>query len=957
MPQQILKEYKMFYSLSKLLLALVLLSDISPLMAKEVDIKTLKVDVATDYGVLVTEIHYDEKQRAQALEVREIIRNDLIKVVNYFKYVPHDMVHINLDPYYKFSNGNAITFPTNTINLYPLAPSNQSHLMGVESWMQGLLVHEYIHLTHLDKTRGIWNIGRHIFGTIAKIPTGVVPSWFTEGIATWGESHLIKGGRLHHSLFNTETVNYFLRNNKCETIDCLDNPESFPNRSLAYWAGSHFIQYLENKKPDTVACLVHKNASSFPFLLNEVFSECTGKTAQDNFEDFKKEMLESLPPMTKEQETWGEVIKNTYGYDNFQKGIVFDGKQLFKVEVDRYHEALVSYDREDNVPMVTKSYPYPIGEITETFVTKSSGENEESKYLIMSFLDDPNFRETSKNWYLVDAFTLDIEKKLPFSYDPQYVNYLGDRLFLLSSFENGKWTLSLSRLNEDLSKEESHYVLANLDQSFHLKGIEKKGDYIYMMYNQFESNLISALLVNAIKELRFENQLLYKTQNVLNVMMTDIDGAIFKDGEDYFFIDRSSGEFELFKLKPEAFRTVTKMYISDDLVVVLSNRIKSNKLSKGELFKKIKEEGTFQEKLVLKDIGVGLPAPYMLDQKEENFPQFYHFIPHYWFLTSGSSENVSSIGLQTAFNDPMDYTTAQVNVLTFPEISKVGGNFNLNHRFQNPSDLLGVNVYLEQDYFQSNASTVVNQTRKLTLSAYYTFLQRDWNFTPMLTYGFEDASDFISTNKLRTQSASFLTNYQAIVYQSFWQKFNLLASIQRSQLEEKKDFYTFKSKASSEWRFTNRFVGGVNVSYAKQFKDDFNRGVIFGGGSSDYLNARFFEFYGIPYGDVYGNEISTLRLFLDYNLWDVYRGRNLFPLFIKEVHLLLGREFLSADRILIENKGLLRDKVISSVFFGPKITGNVFYYVPFELEIIFSHIRQSQIGTLNNVEANIKISL
>lgn len=952
MPQQISKEYKMFNSLSKLFLAIVLLSNISPAMAKEVDIKTLKVDVATDYGVLVTEIHYDEKQRAQALEVREIIKNDLIKVVNYFKYVPHDMVHINIDPYQKISNGSATTFPTNVINLYPLAPSNQSHLMGVENWMKGLLVHEFIHITHLDKTRGIWNIGRHIFGTIAKIPTGVVPSWFTEGIATWGESHLINGGRLHHSLFNTETVNYFLRNKKCETIDCLDQPEYFPGRSLAYWAGSHFIEYLENKKPETVACLVHKNASSFPFSLNKVFLECTGKNVQDNFEDFKKEMIANIPPMTKEQETWGEVIKNTYGYDNFQKGVVFDGKQLFKVEVDRYHEALVSYDREDNVPMVTKSYPYPIGEITETFSA-----SEDTKYLVMSFFDDPNYRETSKNWYLIDAYTLDIELKLPFSYDPQYVNYLGDNLFLLASFDNGKWILSLSRLSADFKKEESHYVLATLDQSFHLKAMEKRGDYVYLSYNQFESNLASALEVSAIKDLRFENKLLYKSKNVLNVVMTDVDGAIFKDGEDYFFVEKKDGEFDLYQLRPEAFRPAAKVYISDDLVVVLSNRLKSNKLSKHELFKKIKEEGEFKEKLTLKDIGFGLPAPYMLDQKEENFPKFYHFIPHYWFLTTGSSENLSSVGLQTSFNDPMDYTTAEVSVLTFPDISKVGGNFNLNHRFQNPSDLLGVNFYLEQDYFQSNVSEVVNKTRKLTMSAYYTFLMRDWNFTPAFTYGFEDASDFVSSNKLRTQTLGLQTNYQAMVYQKFWQKFSLMTSIQRNQLEDKKDFYTFRGKTSSLWRFTNRFTGGVNLSYAKQFKDDFNRGVIFGGGTSNHLNSRFFEFYGIPYGDVYGNEISTLRLFIDYNVWDIYRGKNLFPLFIKEVHLLLGREFLSAERILIENKGLLRDKVISSIFVGPKITGNAFYYIPFELEVIFSHIRQSQIGELNNVEANIKISL
>ena len=223
-----------------LLFTLLLNLTFSNVQAEE--FKTINVSMPTNYGTFFGEIHYSEKDLALALRVERIIKEDLIKVINYFEYVPYDVVHFNLDPYLRLTNGNARTFPTNIINLYNFPASNLDHLIVMENWLQGLVLHEFVHITHLDQTRDYLSIGRQIFGTIAKVPVGIVPRWFTEGIAVWGESHLINGGRLNNPLFNKELLIQLKKPNFCKMIDCLDTPGDFPNGQLAYWAGAHFIE-------------------------------------------------------------------------------------------------------------------------------------------------------------------------------------------------------------------------------------------------------------------------------------------------------------------------------------------------------------------------------------------------------------------------------------------------------------------------------------------------------------------------------------------------------------------------------------------------------------------------------------------------------------------------------------------------------------------------------------------
>ena len=428
------------YRLS-LLMFLLFSITFSPMgFAKSVALKTIAVDLDTNYGTLKTEIHFDARDLEVALKVKKIVKTDLIKVVNYFQHVPKNTVHLNVDPYLRLTNGNARVFPTNIINLYNFPASNSEHLIVMEDWMRGLIFHEFIHITHLDQTSDYVDVGRQIFGSVAKLLPGVVPRWFTEGIATWGESHLINGGRLHNPLFRKELLIQFLRIEYCTTIDCLDEPGVYPHGQLAYWAGAHFIEYLENQKAGTVKCLVQKNSGGLPFFLNNVFEYCTGKTAQDLFAEFRKSFISDQPAITPENEAWGDKISNAFGSDDLQKGIVLDGNKLFKIEKSRYSEALVSYDLQDNVNMMVSKFSYPVSDLAGiTHVQEANNEDsDEGKFLIVAFNEDMAFREKNRVWRLVNTETLLIETLLPLKNDPSYVIGLGNNRYLTASFVSGR---------------------------------------------------------------------------------------------------------------------------------------------------------------------------------------------------------------------------------------------------------------------------------------------------------------------------------------------------------------------------------------------------------------------------------------------------------------------------------------------------------------------------------------
>ena len=229
-----------------------------------------------------------------------------------------------------------------TLLTYP--PTGSGYLVGRDDWIRNLLIHELVHIVHLDMTEGFPDIVRTIFGSIGKFG-GIVPVWFSEGLATWAETAFTSGGRGRSRLLRYETDRKLLDGDFCRTIDCLDSPGVYPRGSTAYWVGWRFLSFLEERKEGTLRCLVKTNSGKVPFFFYQAFHECTGRSAPENFADFLSSLRRHYagewraPPLFEAVELpdGGEGIE-------FQRGMVVDGNRAYYADDDDGRSFLNEFD-------------------------------------------------------------------------------------------------------------------------------------------------------------------------------------------------------------------------------------------------------------------------------------------------------------------------------------------------------------------------------------------------------------------------------------------------------------------------------------------------------------------------------------------------------------------------------------------------------------------------------------
>ena len=928
--------------------------------AKSVNLKTIKVNLASKFGLLESEIHFDERDIQTALKAKKIIEKDLIKVINYFQYVPRDTVHFNINPYLRLTNGSATSFPTNIVSLYNFPSDNSSHLVAMQDWLRGLIIHEFTHIVHLDQTSGYLEIGRKIFGSVAKIPVGITPRWFVEGIAVWSESHLISDGRLNNPLFRKELLSQFLRNEFCDSIDCLDAPGVFPNGQLAYWAGAHFIEYIEEKKPDAIRCLVRENSGNIPFFLNSTFKLCTGDSAKILFNEFREHFIKAESE-TDENEKWGQKISNAFGSDDLQKGIFIDDNILFKVETNKKSEALVSYDLKEDVNLLISKFSFGISDIAGiTTIPNADADAEQTdqgKFLVVSFNEDPHYRTSNRSWKLINTETLLIEGTLSFNNDPSFVIALGDNRYFTASFVDNKWIIEMQRAEMGSKDVSETKLLYSFDYDVNLTYFKKQGKNVFIKLNHRDSG--STLYVSNLALLSFYK--LYESIHYFDFPVMNESFLVVKANQDLKLIEISDNLdiITTSNVTKKFLDKVTFSQIDNERVVILENRLKVKEIGLAEMKSLIKTKSTapiisrIKATNFLQDVAASSTATEQIPV--ESFPQFNHMLPHYWFLATGSSENLFSIGAMTQFSDPMELNILNVSALTYPSENKYGGSVNYFHKFSSISDQWAATASFSKEYSKTQFSDKLNDTTETTFGSYYQFLLQRWAIIPGVYFGQTKVNDFLSKSKIDKVGINAVVIYGAQSFDDYFQKLHFQTRLGNDKAQAFESYINSQTKLSAEARFHERLEGGIQTAYSKLMKKNIKGGTTYAGGTTDVSNIRWHEFYGLPYSNAYGNEIFNFRLYLDWNFWNVYRGSGFVPVFLKEAHLVIGREMLLADRIFLSEKRY-DNKMIHSFFVGPVLKTNLFYYVPADIEMMFSSIKRPDNGSANQVELNLKVS-
>jgi hypothetical protein len=880
------------------------------------NVTTYSHEVPTKLGVLKVEIHLPEDSADQASFVAQILSLDAPKLVAYFDWLPEGAVHFHLDSQQKTANGFARVFPHNHIGLHLMPPLGDEALSVHSQYMRALIVHELIHILHLDQTRGILAGIRAVFGSVGKLG-GVVPRWFSEGVATWGETKFTSGGRLHHRLLDQELLRALSKPDFCQTIDCLDNPGRYPYGHLSYWLGARFLNSLEEKQAGSIACLVTANSRRLPFFLDGAFKRCTGSPVSELFQNFRNQYLEedqkkrdmsALRTMSVPSET----PLYQYGLALTQGYLLRAIRQRHRVDLEVTTLASSEQEKLKGVE----------GRLL-SIATPSSFGKKMDRVLIRQSMSQSDGKQFWTSIHLPSKTLTEI--KLP--HEADYLFEWNEGRYLLWRFHLGRFELA-----SFVKGEAQSVAMLRLDNR------ETMGSPRLVKWNGEDQMIFSSQWQNE------DGQEVYSLKSISpgkkpRLLYLSHDEFKVLDIADDVILLSSRGEFISLGDKS---RVLSSAW-SDQLVMLRLHGGDSSLAFASFAF------GSEKDLLLQLNTGtMGALKPVPANEKNlsmlkgpdnmvaKSYPGLRHFRPYYWALGLGGSEQLTRYDITSSVADPLSRHQLDITASYYQEISEPGGVASYTYA---PSSL-GMNITAAKSFTVRGARTRADEQMSQSVMMFYQKTQGRFTLIPSLYAHFDDVNDFISSRNQKIYGFNQGLIYTPLFPHSFIGPASLQLSVFHQTTQGFEAFLGERAKLNlnfrSGWEPLDFHFKG---SYGRLRKTGLVNGLLFGGGSEALYNlGGYHEFYGLEYGDFFGNQITTLRGQLNLRLMESYRGLGLFPLFLKSTHALLGIDYAKSQVIFLG-----RDRVaapdIKSYFAGLRFKTDFSYFIPVDADFIYSQVQ------------------
>jgi len=190
------------------------------------------------------------------------------------------------------TNGYALNFPYSHIVLFLSPPEPIGQLTSLDDWLPSLILHEYVHILHIYPAAGLWKPMRSVFGTWV-VPNGLMPTHFHEGMATFLETEMTKGGRGRSTSFamaKRMSVAEGKWNLDDQPLDRMEATQSiWPMGVSPYFYGYYFTQELHARKGlKGIYQLTDSFSSNWPYLLNGPLNEVYGTDYTSLWNDIYK---------------------------------------------------------------------------------------------------------------------------------------------------------------------------------------------------------------------------------------------------------------------------------------------------------------------------------------------------------------------------------------------------------------------------------------------------------------------------------------------------------------------------------------------------------------------------------------------------------------------------------------------------------------------------------------------
>lgn len=235
-------------------------------------------------------VHFPDALDDTAINALAIAEQVHQRLLPFFNQSPRHKTELVLVDDYDYANGWATALPFNQIRLYVNPPENVGGLEHMDDWLHGLILHEYVHILHLDLGAGIHTKARKVLGRFPWLfPHQFTPSMLKEGLAVYLETDNEQGyGRLDGSYLpmqmRAELLDHGGDDLNQTVLSLRDWPSAKPYVYGAYFW--HFLaqQYGEEKLRQYVQAYSYE---LIPYLFqNSVAKAVFSKDFNDLWQDY-----------------------------------------------------------------------------------------------------------------------------------------------------------------------------------------------------------------------------------------------------------------------------------------------------------------------------------------------------------------------------------------------------------------------------------------------------------------------------------------------------------------------------------------------------------------------------------------------------------------------------------------------------------------------------------------------
>jgi hypothetical protein len=243
-------------------------------------------------------IYFHQGEEAMARRLAAIAEETWTAMQRPFAVMPPKRTHVILVDQTELANGWATPVPHDTILVTAVWPPGSDFIGDTEDWLRLVLTHEFTHIVHLDRSESWARAVRAVFGRVElAFPNLFLPQWQIEGLATYEESMLTGGGRLHAGDFGS-IVDEAARSRALEPIDRVNGGlTDWPNGDGAYAYGVRFHQYLADRfGAESLAKLSEATARRVPYTASRVFERIYGQSLGSLWRDYEASLVEAAGP-------------------------------------------------------------------------------------------------------------------------------------------------------------------------------------------------------------------------------------------------------------------------------------------------------------------------------------------------------------------------------------------------------------------------------------------------------------------------------------------------------------------------------------------------------------------------------------------------------------------------------------------------------------------------------------